>query len=68
MPEGMRPILEELELDVAAWVEAVREFGRIYHRVAGKEQSLRENAGVHCQRWVAGVRSGRGVYREAAVG
>ena len=68
LPEGMRPMLEQMDLDVVAWVETVREFGRIYHRVVGKEQRLRENAGVHGQRWVAGVRSGRGVYREAAVG
>ena len=28
----MRPILEELDLDVAAWVETVKEFGRIYRK------------------------------------
>ena len=68
LPEGMRPMLGRMDLDVAAWVETVREFGRIYHRVAGREESLRENSGVHGQRWVAGVKSGRGVYRAAAVG
>ena len=64
LPEAMR----QMDLDAVAWVETVKEFGRIYHRVAGKVQSLRENAGVHGQRWVAGVRSARGVYRAAAVG
>ena len=47
LPEGMRPLLDQVDLNVAAWVETVMEFGRIYHRVAGKEQSLRENAGVY---------------------
>ena len=64
----MMPLLGQLDLDVAAWVETVREFGRLYHRVAGKEESLRDKARVHGQRWVAGVKSGRGVYRVAAVG
>ena len=61
-------MLEQMDLDVAAWVETVKEFGRVYHRMAGKEQSLRGNAGVHGRRWVAGVQSGRGVCRAAAVG
>ena len=68
LPEGTRTILEQMELDVDAWVETVREFGRIFHRVAGKEQHLRERAGEHGQRWVAGVRRGRGVYRSAMLG
>ena len=61
----MRPMLEHMDLDVTAWVETVKEFGRIYHRVAGKEQRLREDAGVHGMRWAAGVKRGRGVYRAA---
>ena len=38
-------MLEQMDLDVAAWVETVKGFGRIYHRVAGKEQSLRGTRG-----------------------
>ena len=68
LPEGTRTMLEQMELDVDAWVETVREFGRIFHRVAGKEQRLRERAGERGQRWVAGVRRGRGVYRSPAAG
>ena len=68
LPVGMRSILENLELDVDAWVETVTEFGRIFHRVAGREAKLRERARERGQRWVAGVKRGRGVYRSAAVG
>jgi REP element-mobilizing transposase RayT len=67
LPEGTRTILGQMELDVEAWVETVREFGRIFHRVAGKEQRLRARAGERGQHWVAGVRRGRRVYRKEAV-
>ena len=68
LQEKTRDILGQLDLDVEGWVETVREFGRIYHRVAGNEESLRDKARLHGQRWVAGVKSGQGVYRAAAVG
>ena len=68
LPEGTRTMLEQMDLDVEAWVETVKEFGRIYHRVAGREESLRAKARAHGQRWVAGVKSGRDVYRGVAVG
>ena len=68
LPREMVPLLGKLDLDVAAWVETVREFGRIYHRVAGREERLRARARAHGQRWVAGVKSGRGVYRVATIG
>ena len=68
LPEVMRPLLEKLDLDVDAWVETVKEFGRIFHRVAGREENLRERAKMHDQRWVAGVKSGRRVYRAGMMG
>ena len=66
LPVGMRSILEKLDLDVDGWVETVKEFGRIFHRVAGREANLRARARERGQRWVAGVKRGRGVYRSAA--
>ena len=68
LPEMSASLLERLDLDVVAWVETVREFGRIYHRVAGREASLRDQAKAQGQRWVAGVKSGRKVYRTGAIG
>ena len=68
LPVGMRPILEKMDLDVDAWVETVTEFGRIFHRVAGREANLRARARERGQRWVAGVKRGRGVYRPESVG
>jgi len=68
LPEGMPPLLEKMELDVEQWVESVRRYGGLFHRVAGKLTTLRRKAHELGQHWLVGVRACRCVFREAAAG
>ena len=65
LPMTLRPVLEGVDLDASQWVETVRRYGGLYHRVAGGVETLRRKAEAMGQRWLAGVRSGRGVFRPA---
>jgi hypothetical protein len=65
LPAGARPILEQMELDVERWVETVNGYGGLFRRVGGKLASLRRKAREMGQRWVAGMRASRRVFRTA---
>jgi hypothetical protein len=64
LPEGMPPILESMDLDVAQWTESVRRYGGLFHRVAGKLATLRRKARELGQQWLVGARASRLVFRE----
>lgn len=44
IPQQCKPILERLGLDREIWCELVRDFGRLFRRVAGSAQSLKQSA------------------------
>ena len=59
---GMEDILVKLGLDVAAWVDTVREFGRMFHHAVGSRNNLRAQARRRncCRAW--GTASARAMY------
>ena len=63
LPAELRPILEDLDVEVERWVGTVRDYGGMFHRVAGKVSSLERKAEALGQRWLAGVRASREVFR-----
>ena len=63
LPAELRPILEDLDVEVERWVGTVRDYGGLFHRVAGKVASLERKAEALGQRWLAGVRASREVFR-----
>ena len=63
LPVELRPILEDLDVEVERWVGTVRDYGGMFHRVAGKVASLERKAEALGQRWLAGVRASREVFR-----
>ena len=67
LPTGLRPLLESLDLETERWVETVAGYGGLFHRVAGRAESLGRKAVAMGQRWLAGVRASREVFRPAAV-
>ena len=44
IPAICQPVLERLGLDRHAWCGLVRDFGKLFHRVAGSKQSIARNA------------------------
>jgi hypothetical protein len=63
LPADLRPLLENLELETERWVETVSRYGGLFHRVAGRVESLRHLAEAMGQRWLAGVRASRTAFR-----
>ena len=59
IPTELAPILERLQLNGETWLTTVREFGRTYHRAAGSEASMTQEATRAGRRWLAGVRHSR---------
>jgi hypothetical protein len=55
-------ILVRLGLDVAAWVETVRGFGRMFHHAVGSRDNLRERARRRGCRRAWGMAAARGMY------
>ena len=52
-----------LDLETDQWAETVRGYGRMFHRVAGKAETLRLKALAIGRKWLAGMRAGRRVFR-----
>ena len=44
IPDKCKPILERLGLSRSVWCDLVRDFGRLFGRVAGRPESLRASA------------------------
>ncbi len=65
LPTELRPILQTMELETGRWVETVAGYGGMFHRVAGRAESLRRKAAAMGRRWLAGVRAGRTAFRSA---
>jgi REP element-mobilizing transposase RayT len=54
IPSSLRPILERLGLEPAAWCDLVRKFGRLFKRAAGSPASLAAEASRRGQSWMQG--------------
>lgn len=62
IPAHLRPILERLRVSEELWVETVTRFGRMFHRAAGRTESLSQEAARRGCRWLAGVRNSRKIF------
>ena len=63
MPVELSPLVENLDLETGRWVETVARYGGLFDRVAGSAESLGRKAAAMGQRWLAGVRASRAVFR-----
>ena len=63
IPPELRPLIENLHLETERWVETVARYGGLFHRVAGRAESLGRRAVAMGQQWLAGVRASREVFR-----
>ena len=62
VPDSLLPILKRLELDDAHWVNAVKSYGSLYYRVAGKAEKLSKAALQAGQKWFQASPGSRLVY------
>jgi hypothetical protein len=58
----LRPILERLALDVEALVDNVERYGSLFHRLAGTQRCLRDQAIASGRAWLKGHSGARRLY------
>ena len=59
IPSELQPILNRLQVSEGMWLDTVLNFGRWFHRAAGRQASLSQEAARHGRRWFAGIRHSR---------
>jgi hypothetical protein len=55
IPDELAPILERLGMSAEFWVETATNFGRWFHRAAGRVSLLAEEAARAGKRWFQGA-------------
>ena len=59
IPSHLAPLLERLEINQARWVGTVNSYGSLFHRVAGRVESIVNAARQAGKCWMAGLAAGR---------
>jgi hypothetical protein len=62
---SLPPILQRLNIDQDAWVEAMRPKGNVFGRAVGKLNHLKIHARALGQSWIKGFRQAERLYRNA---
>ncbi len=63
IPSELAPILDRLQVDAGSWLDSVTNFGRWFHRAAGRADSLLEEAARSGRRWFQGLARCREAFR-----
>ncbi len=66
IPGHVAPLLDRLGVEASQWTEHVKEFGRRFCRVIGREGALQAVCERQALRWLRGVRACRAFYGQAA--
>ena len=59
IPKELSPILQRLGVSCETWVDTVKNFGRWFHRAAGRVESLQAEASRRNRRWMHGISHSR---------
>ena len=65
IPEHLAPILDRLAINQNRWVRTVDSYGSLFHRVAGRVESITAAARQAGKRWLAGLAAGRKAFSPA---
>ncbi len=57
IPAHLSPILLRLNVEEKRWLSTVQDFGRMFHRAAGRMESMIAAAQRTGQRWLRGFRA-----------
>ena len=55
IPKELSPLLQRLGVSSDTWVDTVKNFGRWFHRAAGRVESLTAEANKRNRRWMHGI-------------
>lgn len=59
IPSNIAPLLDRLEINKSQWATTVKEFGSLFHRVAGRAESIMNAARQDGKSWLAGIKAGK---------
>src|SRR3989339_566615 len=65
IPEHLAPILDRLAVNRSRWVGTVKGYGSLFHRVAGRMESIAAAARLAGKNWLAGLSAGRRAFSPA---
>ncbi len=65
IPEHLAPLLERLQINQSRWVGTVSSYGSLFHRVAGRVESIIAAARRTGKSWLAGLSAGRTAFSPA---
>ena len=63
MSDELSPIMERLNLDTEHWVENIQKYGKLFYRIAGQVDRIKEAASQSSQRWFRSREAGQQLYR-----
>jgi hypothetical protein len=59
IPSHLQPILSRLQVSDELWLDTTLNFGRWFHRAAGRQENLSQEAARRGRQWLAGIRHSR---------
>ena len=62
IPKDLAPLLDRLGVDAEMWVSSVENFGRWFHRAAGRVEHLMQAARAAGRRWFQGLAHSRAAF------
>ena len=65
IPPHLAPVLDRLEINQARWLGTVNSYGSLFHRVAGRVESIAAAARQAGKRWLAGLSAGKKAFSPA---
>jgi hypothetical protein len=65
IPTHLAPILDRLEINRTRWVGTVNGYGSLFHRVAGRVESIVRAARQAGKCWLAGLTAGKKAFSPA---
>ena len=64
IPSELLSIMDRLQVKSERWLDTVQNYGRSFHRVAGRMESILAAARQAGKRWLCGLRAGRTAFSE----
>jgi len=62
IPADFSPILDRLHVDAEMWIASVENFGRWFHRAAGRVEIILQAANTAGKRWFQGLAHNRAAF------
>ncbi len=63
IPDSLAPLLNRLDINTDRWVKTVDRYGSLFFRIAGRAESMVEQAARVGRRWLHGIAASREAFQ-----